>query len=129
MRLPRRTFLSCGCASVVAFAQTVTSPEDVWREFQQWDREESLSGAAQTESWESRYTRKLTSEGVSPDEIRRRHAIITQKGSDPEARRARINEIWKRHAESPGNKTFRISPSAWLVSAVKNIRPGKALDL
>src|SRR5215203_175150 len=81
MRLPRRAFLSSGCASVVAFAQTVTSPEDVWRDFQRWDKNESRSGAAKTESWENRYTRKLTSEGVSPDEIRRRMAIITQKRS------------------------------------------------
>src|SRR5688500_6174335 len=130
MRLPRRAFLSCGCASVVAFAQTVASPDDVWREFLRWQKEESRSGIARTESWANRYTRKLTSDGVSPGEIRRRIAIITQKRSDPQVLRVLSHEGWRRNAESPGNRNFRLSPSAWLVSAVKDVKPpGKALDL
>jgi len=71
----------------------------------------------------------LVKEGVSRDEIDRRIAIIRKRLSDPELRRAEINAVWSKNAEAPGNRTFRVSPSGWLVRAVKDLMPGKALDL
>ena len=117
----RRAVIAALCLAAPVWGQQLTE-EQIWERFGEWAR-----GQQDRTMLPERYRAKLLADGLPQSEVDRRLAVILDRSSD--SRQRRINAFWEKATSTPGNATFRVTPSEWLVQAVKDVKPGTALDL
>lgn len=117
----RRAVVAAICLTPLAWGQQLTE-EQIWERFGEWAR-----GQQNKARLPERYRAKLIGDGLPQAEVDRQMAVILDRS--PESQRRRIDAFWEKAASTPGNAAFRVTPSEWLVQAVKNVKPGRALDL
>lgn len=103
----------------VAICQTEPDQETIWTQFLQW--------YAANPHWvdEAKYRDKLRKDGVpEPEAIRR--ATLAMKLA---AERTEALEIWFNHIFTREKPSFRTEPNALLMETVKDLKPGRALDV
>lgn len=101
------------------------SDADVYAHYRAWVSSEAVS-AMRTEVTAqadllTAYRKALAHEGVPGAEIERRIGVIQEN-----ARRLEV-DLWNR-VLTAANPAFNVQPNAFLVSATKNVAPGRALD-
>ena len=106
-----------------ASGQTVQQPSDseVYAHFRAWVSGPATAGLRTEADVFSAYRKVLTADGVPAAEIDRRIRVIQESG-----RRLEV-DMWNRMLTAP-NPAFNVQPNAFLVRAVKGVRPGAALD-
>ncbi len=118
-------FLEIGVAALAgAPAQTQASPEEVWRQFMVW-----FKTSPPDANLVRGYFLKLRQEGVSATEIERQAAIIKNLFfSRPEAVEIYYDRAFTRKPTGDPAMDVPTSPSPLLREAVKDLKPGTALD-
>jgi 2-polyprenyl-3-methyl-5-hydroxy-6-metoxy-1,4-benzoquinol methylase len=108
-------------------AQAQAGDEHVWKDFIAWFK------TAPTDADPFRlYGEKLAKEGLSQDEIRRRFGVITRMFAvKPEGAEVLYDRTFGRPALTgkPEVDGFASVPSEFVMGAVKDLKPGQALDL
>lgn len=117
--------LAIGVAALAgAPMQTQAGPEEVWRGFMSW-----FKTAPPDPNPARGYFLKLQQEGVSAAEIERQAGIIKRLFfSSPEAVEIYYDRAFTRKPTGDPAMDVPTSPSAFLCTAVKDLRPGAALD-
>lgn len=95
---------------------------DWYPSFRRWMQSDVPRDQRGPEAIAARYRTRLVAEGVAPDEIARRIALLQTRRQDLE------NDFWNRFftVDAPA---FNTSPNAFLASVVDGRRPGTALDV
>lgn len=117
----RRSVVAALCLAPLAWGQQLTE-EQIWERFSEWAR-----GQQNRTMLPERYRAKLIADGLPQSEVERQMALLLDRS--PESRQGRINAFWEKAGSTPGNAAFRVTASQWLVQAVQNVKPGRALDL
>lgn len=127
-----RRFAIAGVLAVglifIAFAPAQEKPDDdaIWKAFIGWFR----SAPKEADPFKA-YAAKLGQEGVPESEIRRRVVAIVRLFSEhPEG--VEIFFDWAFSQPMTGNRAgdgFSLTPTAFLVDAMKGMKPGVALDV
>jgi SAM-dependent methyltransferase len=100
------------------------SPEDVWNGFLSW-----FKTSPPDPNPARGYLLKLRQQGVSPEEIQRQSGIIQRMFfSSPEAVAIYYDRAFTRKPTGDPSMDVPTSPSAFLVTAVQDLKPGTALD-
>ena len=105
-----------------AQAQTQAPPTDaeIYSSFRAWVTKPAVDGPATDVM--TRYRKVLADEGVNPAEVERRIRIITEQGQRLEI------EMWNRVLTAP-KPFFNTKPNAFLTEMIRDVKPGKALDV
>jgi SAM-dependent methyltransferase len=118
--------IAIGCALVghPGLGAAQSSDERVWQEFLQWLP--SAPPADNVGPLYEQYRKRLVASGVSETDADEQLAVIRKMSrTRPEARRIMFNSIYS----NPDASGFSTKPNALLVSAVKDRKPGHALDV
>ena len=95
---------------------------DWYPDFRVWVQTSVPIGERSPAALAERYAGKLKMEGVPPEEIRRRLALLQTKRQELE------NDFWNRFF-TIDQPTFNTEPNAFLASVVASRTPGRALDV
>jgi SAM-dependent methyltransferase len=118
--------LVCG-AAVALRAQAPAGDDQVWKEFITWFK----TAPADPDAFRL-YGAELAKQGLSKEEIGRRFGIITRLfATKPEGAEVFYDRTFSRPALTgrPEVDGFASVPSEFLTGAVKDVAPGRALDL
>ena len=107
-------------------SQTQSDQEEVWGAFLNWFKTALLNGNPF-----QAYSEKLLKEGTSREEIERQAAIIARLISEREDWvEIYFDRVYARPVSGdPARDGFNSAPSAFLIEATSNLKPGKALDV
>ena len=109
----------------LAAAQDVPDDDAVWKAFIGWFRT-----APQERDLFGIYAAKLGAEGVSAIEVRRRLAVIVKLFAErPEGAEVFYDRTYSRPLTGDPSMDAPRAPSAFVVEAVRGLKPGAALDL
>jgi 2-polyprenyl-3-methyl-5-hydroxy-6-metoxy-1,4-benzoquinol methylase len=105
--------------------QTLSDQEEVWSAFLDWFKTAPLRGNPFRG-----YAEKLQKDGITPEEIERRAAIISKLLSErEEVAEIYYDRVYARPVTGdPVRDGFNSAPSAFLIGATENLKPGTALD-
>jgi 2-polyprenyl-3-methyl-5-hydroxy-6-metoxy-1,4-benzoquinol methylase len=96
----------------------------VWRDFIGWAKAQTASASFQD------YRAELIKNGLTPAQADERIALIPKLIADNPAWRREISTLhFNRLYQAPEQDRFTLQPNAFLVSSVKDLKPGKALDV
>ena len=112
--------------SLCAIASAQSPDHDrVWREFMDWAKAQTGSRASLQD-----YRAKLVTSGLSEAEAKERIDLIPKLISENPAYREEITALNFNHLYRAAEQDrFILEPNAFLVSTVKELKPGKALDV
>ena len=108
----------------------------MWIAFQGWMRSNAADRRARQDSngrrdtpeeTMARYRKFLASQGKSTAEVEAHVEVLLDRS--PAGRKDQMDYFWEWAGRLPAGERFRVTPSVWLVNCVKDVRPGKALDL
>jgi SAM-dependent methyltransferase len=108
-------------------AQAMAGDEQVWKEFIAWFKAAPAGGDPFR-----LYGEELSKQGLAKEEIGRRFGVITRLfATRPEGAEVFYDRTFSRPALTgrPEVDGFASVPSEFLVGAIKEVRPGRALDL
>ena len=109
----------------MAFAQSA-DPDQVWREAVEWMKAQP---GPQFPSMES-YRAELMKKGLTEAQANERIALIGKlTQDDPKYRQEASTLSFNRLYSSPSQTRFTTEPNAFLASSIKELKPGKALDI
>ena len=114
-------------ASTPTQIQTKAGDDQVWKEFITWFKTAPAGGDPFR-----LYGEELAKQGLTEEEIGRRFGVITRLfATKPEGAEVFYDRTFSRPALTgrPEVDGFASGPSEFLVGAVKEVRPGRALDL
>jgi hypothetical protein len=114
-------------AQPAAPAQASAADDLVWKDFIAWFK----TAPADADPFRL-YGEKLAKEGLAPDEIKRRFGVITRLFAvKPEGAEVLYDRTFGRPALTgrPEVDGFASVPSEFVMGAVKDLKPGRALDL
>jgi 2-polyprenyl-3-methyl-5-hydroxy-6-metoxy-1,4-benzoquinol methylase len=119
--------LSQAPATVASQPGSPAGDEQVWKEFIAWFKK----APADADPFRL-YGEELAKQGLTKEEIGRRFGVITRLfATKPEGAEVFYDRTFVRPALTgrPEEDGFASSPSDFLVGAVKDVRPGRALDV
>jgi predicted O-methyltransferase YrrM len=102
-------------------AQDQPGQETIWKDFLAWYKA-SPSPALDPQA---EYRAKLLKDGVPEAEVTRRAALILKLATE----RTEALEIWFNYVFTREKPSFRTEPNILLVETVKDLKPGRALDV
>jgi SAM-dependent methyltransferase len=116
-----------GSTSAQAPAQAPAGDEQVWQEFIAWFKKAPLD----TDAFRL-YGEELAKQGLAKEEIQRRFGVIIRLfAAKPEGAEVFYDRTFARPALTgrPEVDGFASAPSEFVMKAVKDVHPGRALDL
>ena len=119
--------LVCGGAVLARQTQAPAGDDQVWKDFIAWLK----TAPADADAFRL-YGAELAKQGLSKEEIGRRFGIITRLfATKPEGAEVFYDRTFSRPALTgrPEVDGFASVPSEFLMGAVKDVAPGRALDL
>lgn len=117
----RRCFLAGIFPIATAKPQSRIDKEEVWRQYVEWSTGRRARGILPYYD----YRDKLIADGLPRLQVEQQVAIIQDRLLHrPEAWQAWFNRLYE-----TGDVVFERRPNAFLVEAVKGVRPGRALDV
>ncbi len=120
VRLSLLALLLCS----LALAQTADHAK-IWREYMDWSKAQPAARSGLQD-----YRAKLIESGLSATQAEERIALIPKLyQEDPEYRAEAAALGFNRLYSSPNQTRFTTEPNGFLVSTVKALKPGKALDV
>jgi predicted O-methyltransferase YrrM len=102
------------------------APENgaIWRDFIDWAKENPGATSLQE------YRARLVEKGLTPAQADERVALIPKLISGNPAYREEISTISFNHLyRTPEQNRFTLEPNAFLAATIKDLKPGKALDV
>lgn len=99
--------------------------DKIWREFMDWAKAQNASsfGIAQ-------YRSKLIDNGLTPVQADERTTLIRKLLDTNPTYRTEVSALgFNRLYRAPSQTRFTLEPNAFLVSTLKSLKPGKALDI
>jgi SAM-dependent methyltransferase len=117
----RRRYL-LGCVAAVGLGWCGTDEEKIWTEYVAWYRKQPIAVSDPRRS----YLDHLRRSGVSEAELQDRSKIIERLARE---RRDELHPLFFDRTYSSAAPRFNTKPNAWLVEAVRGLKPGRALDI
>ena len=112
------------CLFMLAAAQPADNGT-IWRDFIEWAKAQTGPG-----SWPQDYRAKLVASGLTPAQADERIALIPKLIAGNPAYREEISTIsFNRLYQASEQDRFTLEPNAFLASTIKDLKPGKALDV
>ena len=106
-------------------AAQATDNDKIWREFIDW-----ASAPTNTATSLQDYRPKLIECGLTPAQADERLALIPKLINESPAHQQQISAIgFNRLYHAPQQDRFTLEPNAFLVSTIKDLKPGKALEV
>lgn len=97
----------------------------IWREFIDWTKAQTSAASSLQD-----YRARLIESGLTPAQADERVALIPKLIGDNPAYREEISTIGLNHLyRAPEQDRFTLEPNAFLASTIKDLKPGKALDV
>ncbi len=117
----RRRALVCLAAAGLAWAAG-DGEEAVWRDYLEWYRRRPVSESDTRRSYLDEWRRR----GAPEAELRRRAAVIDRFSRE---RRAELQRYFFDRTYADGTPRYQTAPNSLLVDAVRDLAPGRALDI
>ncbi len=115
----RRELFSCVMA--MRLAGRGPDPERIWKEYLEWYRKQPLSADLRVA-----YRKRLQSEGLDAAEIEERCRIVERFSHE---RRGELQPYFFDLTYAAAEPRFNSAPNALLVETVRDLAPGRALDI
>lgn len=113
--------MACLAAAGLAWAAD-DGEEDVWRDYIEWYRRRPVSESDPRRSYLDEWRRR----GASEAELQRRAAIVDRRSRE---RRAELQRYFFDRTYADATPRYQTAPNALLVEAVRDLAPGRALDV
>ena len=109
----------------ISLAAQVPDHDRVWREFVDWAKAQTAPNSSLKD-----YRAKLIESGLAPAEADERLALIPKLINENPKYRQEISTISFNHLYlAPEQDRFTLEPNAFLVTTIKDLKPGRALDV
>jgi len=106
----------------VGLAWCATSEERVWKEYLEWYRQQPIA----VSDTRAAYLDHLRRSGASNAELRERSRVIERLSRE---RRSELQPLFFDRTYSSREPRFNAEPNTWLVEAIRDLKPGRALDV
>lgn len=116
----RRYLLGCLAATVLAWC--ATDEEKTWNEYVEWYRRQPAADSDPRKS----YLDHLRRSGLGDTEVQERSKIIERIAKE---RRGELHPFFFDRTYASSVPRFNTAPNAWLVETVRELKPGRALDV
>lgn len=117
----RRRYL-IGCLAALGFAWCATDEEKIWNEYVAWYRRRPAADSDPRAS----YADHLRRSGLGDAEVRELTRIIERLARE---RRDELHPLFFDRTYASALPRYNAAPNAWLVEAVRDLKPGRALDI
>ena len=114
-------------AQLFAFLALAQSPDNdkIWRDFMDWAKAQPGSGFSLDQ-----YRASLVKSGLTAAQVDERIELLPKLYDADPARRTEAAEIgFNKLYRTPSQTRFTLEPNAFLVRTLKDLKPGKALDI
>lgn len=118
----RRELLGLAAASAARLKAKAEDDETIWRDYVEWCRRQPAS----LSDTRAAYLERLRGAGMPPAELLRRAALIERLSGE---RRDELLPIFFDRTYSDREPRFNTLPNVLLVDAVRELKPGRALDI
>lgn len=123
----RKTLHLLACTLLISFLALgqAADNEKIWRDFAAWLQTQDSGGPPM-----DAYKAKLVAEGMTAAQADERIALIGKLYQEtPEFRQQASNIRFNQLYRDQNQSRFTLQPNAFLVSVLKDLKPGKALDI